>query len=101
MTPSAYLTTLLGQILPESADLRVEEHVAANVTILTINVPLAARRFVIGRQGRTIEAIRNLLRAYGGLHGLTIIATLNDDNTKEGYDNESRRELHTSRYATA
>jgi predicted RNA-binding protein YlqC (UPF0109 family) len=62
------------------------------VTVLTIRLPQEYRRFVVGKRGRNIEAIRDLLRAYAGRHGRTIIAKLPD----EGSPTEDTNESHTT-----
>ena len=61
-----YLAAILQGVLPRPERLRIEQEYAGDVTVLTIHVPLDDRRFVVGRRGRTIEAVRDLLRAYAG-----------------------------------
>ena len=78
--PVEYLANALSGILPRPDELRIEQEFAGDVTVLTIHVPLEHRRYVVGKRGRTIEAIRALLRAYAGRRGQMIVAKLPYDS---------------------
>ena len=80
MNPIDYLATILRGILPNPESLQLEEEIAGHVTVLTIDLPQDDRRFVVGKRGRNIEALRQLLRAYAGLHGRSIVVKLPDED---------------------
>ena len=88
MAAVEYLTTILRGILPRPESLRVQEETAGDVTVLTIHLPEEDRRFVVGKQGRTIEAVRYLIRAFAGRQGRMIVAKLPDDSPTTEETNE-------------
>lgn len=74
-----YLKVILQGILPRPGALRIDEQVAGDVTVLTIHLPQEDRRYVVGKHGRNIEAVRHLLRAYAGRQGRMIVTKLPDE----------------------
>ena len=80
MSAQKYLSQLLWGILPNPQALRVEEETVGAVVVLTIRLAPQYRRFVVGKRGRNMEAIRDLLRAYGGRHGMTIVIKLSEES---------------------
>lgn len=89
MRPARFLTTILHGILPHPDDLRIEQETAGEVIVLSIYLPKNDRRFVVGKRGRNIEAIRSLLRAYGGRHGITVVTKLSDEGLRTEVTNEA------------
>jgi predicted RNA-binding protein YlqC (UPF0109 family) len=89
--PGGFLLAMLGGIVPRPHLLRVEEETAGDVTVLTIHLPADDRRFVVGKGGKNIEAIRHLLRAYAGRQGQMIVAKLPDEGPIPEEPNEQSR----------
>ncbi len=94
ITAAQYLTSILREILPRPDALRIEQDHAGDVTVLTIHVPYDDRRFVVGKRGRNIEAIRALMRAFAGRRGHMIVAKLPD----EAFLSEVPHAQHHSRF---
>jgi uncharacterized protein len=63
------LETLARGLVSEPSRVRVHEHVEDGVVYLDLEVAGADRGRVIGRGGRTIDALRTLLRAVGDRTG--------------------------------
>ena len=59
------LETLARGLVNEPSRVRVHEHVEDGVVYLDLEVASADRGRVIGRGGRTIDALRTLLQAVG------------------------------------
>jgi predicted RNA-binding protein YlqC (UPF0109 family) len=59
------LETLARGLVSEPSRVRVHEHVEDGVVYLDLEVANGDRGRVIGRGGRTIDALRTLLRAVG------------------------------------
>ena len=78
-SPAGYLSDILRGILPRPDLLRLEQESAGDVIVLSIHLPKEDRRFVVGKRGRNIEAIRDLVRAYGGRQGRMIVTKLPDE----------------------
>ena len=81
MSPADYLTVMLRGILPRPEALTIEGDISGGVTVLIIHLPREDRCFVVGKRGRNIAAVRDLLRAYGGRRGQTIVTKLPDEST--------------------
>ena len=90
-TADAYLSTILAGILPRPEVLRIGQEAAGQVLVLTIHLPREDRRYVVGKKGRNIEAIRDLLRAFAGREGRSIVVKLPDDNSISEEDNDKQR----------
>ena len=91
-TAYAYLNAILRGILPQPEALQLEQETAGEVLVLTIRVPREDRRYVLGKKGRNIEAIRDLLRAYAGRHGRNIAVKLSDE---EDPSHDARQQPHS------
>ena len=63
------LETLARGLVNEPSRVRVHEHEEDGVVYLDLEVASADRGRVIGRGGRTIDALRTLLRAVGERSG--------------------------------
>jgi predicted RNA-binding protein YlqC (UPF0109 family) len=63
------LETLARGLVNEPSRVRVHEHEEDGVVYLDLEVARADRGRVIGRGGRTIDALRTLLRAVGDRAG--------------------------------
>ena len=91
MSPADYLAAILRGILPRPDELVVAEETVGAVTVLTIHLPPEDRRFVVGKRGRNIAAVRDLMRAYGGRRGQTIVTKLPDEDSLPEVSDGSRK----------
>ena len=55
------LEYIITSILPESKDIKIEEQVSGHVTIYEISAPPEMLGRIIGKEGKIIKAIRNLI----------------------------------------
>ena len=95
-TAYAYLKAILLGILPRPESLQIEQETAGEVLVLIIRVPQEDRRYVVGKKGRNIEAIRDLVRAYGGRQGQSIVIKLSEESIQsEVNDERSERDPRT------
>lgn len=64
-----WLKLTVMELVDHPLDVRVTELVGAQVEVLTIHVAAEDVRRVLGRKGRTVDALRLLLASMGGKHG--------------------------------
>ncbi len=61
--------TLVRALVEAPERVSVQEHVEGGVSVLELDVAPGDRGRVIGRRGRTAEALRTVLEAVGRRHG--------------------------------
>ncbi|HRI35524.1 MAG TPA: KH domain-containing protein [bacterium] len=65
MTASEFLRFLVSSMVAHPEDVAIEEIEDDLGTLLTLRAHQSDMRTIIGRDGRTIQAIRTVLRVYG------------------------------------
>ena len=79
----AYLLHIVSGLVkdPDLVEVRIEGD--GEPVVLAIVAPREQRRFIIGRRGSVIEAIRDILRCWGGCHNLQTNVVVIEDQSSE------------------
>ena len=75
-----YLLTVAKGIVNHPDDVKVERRVDEKGVLLTLHVNPAAMGYVVGRRGKTAEALRTLLRIVGAKHNARVSIQIHDPN---------------------
>ncbi len=87
----AYLAALIAGLVNDQESVRVSVSGECNNLILAINAPYETRRFIIGRRGRIIESVRDILHSYGARTSLKIEVRVIEDQHGETGNGQSKR----------
>ncbi|HBF67247.1 MAG TPA: RNA-binding protein [Candidatus Magasanikbacteria bacterium] len=75
-----YLLTVAKGIVNHPDDVKVERRVDEKGVLLTLHVNPADMGYVVGRRGKTAEALRTLLRIVGAKHNARVSIQIHDPN---------------------
>lgn len=65
MTPKDFLTFIIDSLVSEKQDVVIEQREDELGTLLTLKVNSQDMGTIIGKEGKTINSIRTVLRVYG------------------------------------
>lgn len=65
MTPKDFLSFIITSLVAHGADVMIEQREDELGTLLTLKVNPSDMGTIIGKEGKTINAIRTILRVYG------------------------------------
>lgn len=65
MTPKDFLSFIIASLVSHEADVVIEQREDELGTLLTLKVNTQDMGTIIGKEGKTINAIRTVLRVYG------------------------------------
>ncbi len=89
----AYLAAIVEGLVNDKNQVEVSVSGEGSDLLLAINAPREVRRYIIGRRGRVIESVRDILRSYGACHSLKIeVRVIEDQQGETGNGNgQSKR----------
>jgi uncharacterized protein len=93
-----FLVYIVQNIVGNPEDVAVERTVDERGVLLTLNINPADMGYVIGRQGKTAQAIRSLLKIIGAKNNARVNLKINEP---EGSTRPPRREQPTEEIDTS
>lgn len=79
-----YAESIISPILQYPEKLEVYRKTDERGVLLTLNLSPEDVSIVIGRKGKTIEAIRTIMRCYGAKNGAHISVKINEPTDEQG-----------------
>jgi len=90
-----FLTTIAKAIVNNPDDVKVTRSVDERGVLLTLDVAPTDIGYVVGRRGRTIQAVRTLVKVVGAKNNALVNLKLNEPEGSRGPRREERREERT------
>jgi len=90
-----YLESIITPLLAHPEELKIDHIVDEKGVLLTITAHQIDMGRIIGKAGATANAIRTILRQYGGLHNMHISVKISDPvGSERAYKKLSNNEVY-------
>jgi predicted RNA-binding protein YlqC (UPF0109 family) len=91
-----FLESVARAIVNNPGDVKIDRRVDEKGVLLTLHVNPADMGYVVGRRGRTAEALRTLLRIVGAKHNARVSLQIYDPSGRKFVGTGTRGDVDTS-----